>query len=182
MAIFSAVGGQILARDISGNVVNVSSTFSTTKAYEVGYLVTDQSGNEYAYAMTAANQAITQYDACGLWTAGAAPLTTTNAANGTGGGAPVGIAQAAATAGGSGVYKYGFFLVRTGAGKTASLRVAASCAAYTGLQTTATAGVIDDATGGVDIYGLVLSTAQGSAAGTNTTAIVSTPFLICTFA
>jgi hypothetical protein len=85
--------------------------------------------------------------------------TTTTGAPGTGGGKLVGVARAAIAASG-----YGWLQV-FGAGV---VRVAASCAAYTILNTTATAGQIDDdaTTGARVIDGIVLSAANGGSAGT----------------
>ncbi len=85
--------------------------------------------------------------------------TTTTTAPGTGAGKAVGVARAAATAG-----QYAWVQVY-GAG---TVRVAASAAAYTILNSTATAGQIDDdATAGAEVIdGIVLDVANGGAAGT----------------
>lgn len=85
--------------------------------------------------------------------------TTTTTAPGTGAGKPVGVARAAIAASG-----YGWLQV-FGAG---TVRVAASAAAYTLLNSTGTAGQIDDdATAGAEVIdGIVLDTANGGAAGT----------------
>lgn len=85
--------------------------------------------------------------------------TTTTAAPGTGQGKSVGVAPLAFANNDYGwVQVYGPGLVR----------VAASCAAYTNLNTTATAGQIDDdaTTGARQINGLVLDVANGGSAGT----------------
>ena len=89
----------------------------------------------------------------------AAQSTTTNAAPGTGTGKLVGVARAAIADTG-----YGWVQV-FGAG---TVRVAASAAAYTRLNTTATAGQIDDdaTTGARVIDGIVLDVANGASAGT----------------
>lgn len=85
--------------------------------------------------------------------------TTTTTAPGTGQGKAVGVARAAFTAS-----YYGWLQV-FGAG---TVRVAASAAAYTNLNSTATAGQIDDdATAGAEVIdGVVLDAANGGAAGT----------------
>lgn len=85
--------------------------------------------------------------------------TTTTTAPGTGVGKPVGVARAAIAASG-----YGWLQIY-GAGV---VRVAASCAAYTQLNSTATAGQIDDdATASSEvIMSIVLDVANGGAAGT----------------
>lgn len=85
--------------------------------------------------------------------------TTTTTAPGTGAGKPVGVARAAIAASG-----YGWLQVY-GAG---TVRVAASAAAYTILNSTATGGQIDDdATAGAEVIdGIVLDVANGGAAGT----------------
>lgn len=85
--------------------------------------------------------------------------TTTTTAPGTGAGKLVGVARAAVAASG-----YGWLQI-FGAG---TVRVAASAAAYTLLNSTATAGQIDDdATAGAEVIdGIVLDVANGGAAGT----------------
>lgn len=84
--------------------------------------------------------------------------TTTTTAPGTGAGKAVGVARVALASG-----EYGFVQIY-GAG---TVRVAASAAAYTLLNSTATAGQIDDdATAGAEVIdGITLDTANGGAAG-----------------
>ena len=84
--------------------------------------------------------------------------TTTTTAPGTGAGKIVGAARAAVAANGFG------WLQIFGAG---NVRVAASCAAYTLINSTATAGQLDDdASAGAEIIdGIVLDVANGGAAG-----------------
>jgi hypothetical protein len=85
--------------------------------------------------------------------------TVTTTAAGAGAGKPVGVARSAATAAQfAWVQIYGPGVVR----------VAASCAAYTLINSTATAGQLDDdATTGAEIIdGIVLDVANGGAAGT----------------
>lgn len=89
----------------------------------------------------------------------AAMSTTTTTAPGTGAGKAVGVGVAAIAAGGYGwVQVYGRCVVR----------VAASCAAYTIINSTGTAGQLDDdATAGVEVIdGLVLDVANGGSAAT----------------
>lgn len=84
--------------------------------------------------------------------------TTTTTAPGTGQGKSVGVARAAIASGSYGwVQVFGFGLVRT----------LASAAAYTNLNSTATAGALDDdATAGAEVIeGIVLDVAQGGATG-----------------
>jgi hypothetical protein len=83
--------------------------------------------------------------------------TTTTSAPGTGAGKAVGVARAAVTAG------YYCWLQIYGPG---TIRTSASCAAYTLINTTATAGQLDDdATAGAEVIdGIVLDTATGGAA------------------
>ena len=57
---------------------------------------------------------------------------------------------------------YGFVQVKG----PANIQVAASAAAYTQLNTTSTAGQIDDAVAGANVNGIVLTTANGASAGT----------------
>lgn len=85
--------------------------------------------------------------------------TTTTTAPGTGAGKLVGAARAVATAG-----QYAWIQVY-GPG---TVRVAASCAAYTLINSTGTAGQLDDdATAGAEVIdGIVLDVANGGAAGT----------------
>lgn len=98
-----------------------------------------------------------------------AAITTTNTAAGAAGhGSRVGAAQAALADN-----QYGWFQVY---GK-GSLRTLASCAKGTQLNTTATAGAVDDdaTASSRAIAGLVLGTATGVAAATNADAMFSYP-------
>ena len=87
----------------------------------------------------------------------AAMCTTTTTAPGTGAGKPVGVARAAFADN-----DYGWLQV-FGPG---TVRTLASCAAYTIINSTATAGALDDdATSGAEVIdGLVLDVATGGAA------------------
>lgn len=84
---------------------------------------------------------------------------TTETAPGNGQGLDVGVARATGTSS-----QFGWVQVY-GAG---DVQVAASCAAYTELNSTGTGGQIDDdATAGAEVIpGIVLDTAQGGSAGT----------------
>lgn len=85
--------------------------------------------------------------------------TTTTSAPGTGAGKLAGVARAAIAASG-----YGWLQIY-GAG---TVQVSASCAAYTLINTTATAGQLDDdASAGAEVIeGIVLDAARGGSAGT----------------
>lgn len=84
---------------------------------------------------------------------------TTETAPGTGQGLPVGVARATGTSS-----QFGW-VQRCGTG---DVQVAASCAAYTELNVTSTGGQLDDdASAGEEVIaGIVLDTAQGGSAGT----------------
>jgi hypothetical protein len=89
----------------------------------------------------------------------ASMATVTTTAPGTGAGKSVGVARAAFAASAYGwVQVYGAGLVQ----------VSASCAAYTLINSTATAGQLDDdASAGAEVIeGIVLDTARGGSAGT----------------
>jgi len=164
---------QILVRDPSGAVITYNSAWTTSQYYELGQKICDANGNEYTYCKSASNVAFTQYDVVVILTAGAQAVTTSLA---TDNGIKCGIAPVAVAAVASTV-KYGFLLTCTGAHQVTSMRVAAACADGISLQTTATAGVVDDATGQVYIAGLGIGTDQGSAAGANATAVVNNPYV-----
>lgn len=89
----------------------------------------------------------------------ATPIDTTVSAPGAGQGAPVGVARGAFADN-----DYGWVQIY-GAGL---LRVAASCAAFTIINSTGTAGQLDDdaSTGAEVIVGLCLTAARGGSAGT----------------
>jgi hypothetical protein len=155
----------------------ISDPAHTVQKYPIGATFTDEAGNVYEYVKTASAVSIAQYGAVLLLAAGAQALTSTLAAAKV----RIGIAQVAVTAITS-TYQYLWVLTKTGAGKTTSLKVAALCAAYAGLFSTATAGVVDDAfVDGCQIDGLCIGTAATDAA-TATTAYVSFPFIRPTFA
>ena len=171
---------QIMARDLDGSLIPITVAFSLTADYNVGQEVIDENGNHYSYCKTANNETITQYDAVILLHAGIEQIDSTNAADTAGGGVPVGVAMGAAV-GVSGTPKYGWVCIKTGFGQTQTMTCGASCAAYVGLQTTATSGQLDDATAGEDIHRLVITADLGTGA-TQGLAILNYPFVLETFA
>lgn len=101
----------------------------------------------------------------GEWTA----LTTTNAAQGTGGGAPLGVAQVAFADD-----EYGWFLIKG----TGGVITYASAAVNTRLYTTATAGYLEDvSTSTLSVVGITLTIATGGASAVNTSAKVLYPYV-----
>lgn len=145
-------------------ILGVDPTRTTTTAeYKVGTVGwTNTTAGAKAYIYVQANGAITGDGyVCDIdvSTFDAAMSTTTTTAPGTGAGKPVGIARVAFADN-----EYGWLQIY-GVGV---VRVAASAAAYTNLNSTATAGQIDDdATAGAEVIdGVILDTANGGAAGT----------------
>ncbi len=135
----------------------------TTPQFDVGQIAftTDDDGAK-GYIYVQANGAITGDGyVCDIDGSSfdAAMSTTTTTAPGTGQGKPVGVARAAFADN-----AYGWLQIY-GPG---TVRVAASAAAYTALNSTATAGQIDDdgTTGAEVIDGIVLDVANGGSAGT----------------
>ena len=102
---------------------------------------------------------------------GAQPVTTTLAAVG----ARCGIAEVAVTAIAS-TKQYMFALVQTGADRFTGVSVLASAPASAILQTTATAGSLDDPNT-LPIWGITLGIVQPAVAGVNYTASVSYPII-----
>jgi hypothetical protein len=144
----------------------------TVQKYPIGTTFTDEAGNVFEYVKTASAATIPVSGMCILPAAGAVALTTTNA--GTYAGCRCGVAQVAVTAITS-TYQYLWVQTKTGACKTTSLSVAASCAAYDNIYTTATAGVVDDAVT-VQIIGVLIGTAATGAA-IATTAYLYFPYV-----
>lgn len=136
---------------------------STTPEFKIGSVVsTNDSTGTKSYIYVQANGAITGTGyVCDIdvSTFDAAMSTTTTTAPGTGAGKPVGIARTAFADN-----EYGWLQVYG----TGVIRVSASAAAYTNLNSTATAGQIDDdATAGAEVIdGVILDTANGGAAST----------------
>lgn len=125
--------------------------FNTTAAGVKGYMYVKDSGSAITgdgYVVDIDGSAFT-----------AVMCTTTTTQPGTGAGKLVGVARAAVAASGFG------WVQIFGAG---TVRVSASCAAYTLINSTATAGQLDDdATAGAEVIdGIVLDVANGGAAGT----------------
>jgi len=159
----------------------LADTPNTSAKYNQGELAIDEYGNVYEYVKFLASQTLAVGSVVLLLQAGADLLDDTNGASGVGSGAAVGLCIVALTS--NSAVTYGWVLRKTGHGQTASIIVLAGVAKYTGLQTTSVSGTVDDATGGADIVGMVITTAQGTAAGgTNTTAILDFPRILETFA
>lgn len=121
----------------------------------------DTAGNvrEYRYVTSVAGVTGAGY-VCQISAAHAATMvTTTTTAPGTGQGLEIGVGVAAIAANG-----FGWVQVEG----PCSVRVAASAAAHTQLNSTATAGVVDDdATAGAEVMtGLIITTANGGAEAT----------------
>lgn len=143
-------------------------TPSATQDFTLGAFGTTYDGDIYQYI---------QADATGF-SAGDAVIiseayvgdqaTTTSSAPGTGQGLPVGVPEVAFAAG-----EYGWV---KRVGSVSALNVATSCAAHTNLNTTATAGRLDDdATAGAElIQGL---TTTGAASSNSASAILNWPFV-----
>jgi hypothetical protein len=140
---------------------------SSTPEYVLGTVASSNDGNYYQYVK--AGEAYTQY-ACGLidedYTIVMA--TTTTSAPGAGQGKAVGVPQIALTSG-----YYGWALVKG----TGSVLGAASCVKFTELNTTATAGTLDDdATSGAEVIsGIVFDTTLTDAAATS--AVINYPLV-----
>lgn len=132
------------------------------KGFTIGDTFTDKSGNEWMFVL--AGSAITQYDCVRVTTAFVADsITISNGA--------VPSVPAFATGAGIASGSYGWVLTR---GST-SIRVAASCLPNVPLYTTATAGVLDDATasgtGALQVSAVAAST--GTAGGATTVASIT---------
>jgi hypothetical protein len=145
---------------LSGIDPTVTSTTAQYGLGDIGANTTSQGTKIYVYvrasgAITGAGYVV-DISAPGFL---AVQTTTTTAAPGTGTGKLVGVAPLAFANN-----DYGWVQVFG----PASVRVSASAAAYTTLNTTATAGQIDDdaTTGARRIDGIVLTTANGGAAAT----------------
>lgn len=145
----NSVGAMFTTPETLGAAVNVYPSF------ELGTRMKGGSGTEWVYvqasgAITGAGYVVTIDE-----TYQAAMLSTSNDA----GGDLVGVAGAAFADN-----DYGWVQVLG----PCVIRVAASCAANVGINTTGTAGQLDDdgTSGSFDISGMVLTTANGGAAGT----------------
>lgn len=125
----------------------------TTAAFAVGCRARDNAGGEFVYCSFAGTCAAK--DVVTIDENFAAATATTSGVAGEDG-QPCGVAQAAATAA-------SYVWVRI-YGPETGINVATSCAANAPLNTTATAGRIDDdqGTGSYDIIGLTLTAAESS--------------------
>lgn len=133
----------------------------TVAEHPLGLRVAATDNQEYVYVQ--ANGAITQYDAVGIdENYQAAALTDAMAADGW----FIGFAQVAFADN-----DYGFVATK---GSNVRVRVAANCAADVPLYTTATAGVLDDASTGVTNIDGIVAVAAVTAA-TNTEIIATSP-------
>jgi hypothetical protein len=145
-------------------------TSTETPPFRPGQRGKDDDGNEYLFVQ-ADSGGVTQYYAAVVEDASftADMVDTTNSAPGVSAGMPVVIPQVAIAASG-----YGWGLI-CGVG---SVRVAASAAKGTTLNSTATAGQLDDdATAGAEVInGVSLLAANGGAAGA-VSAFVTYPYV-----
>jgi hypothetical protein len=127
--------------------------------FSVGTFGEDNLGREYVFMKADATGWTGAGYVCYIGAGTAGMITTTTTTPGTDSSQPVGIAQAAVAANG-----WGWLCVR---GIGVNIRVAASCVKGTVLNTTATAGTIDDdATAGAEvIQGLCITTTNGGSPG-----------------
>lgn len=144
---------------IGTNVSTPSSSATDGKSFAVGERFVDYDGKEYVRVKASA--AVSQYDVVTFdetFNTTVAPLSTSNDAKGD----KVGVAPAAFSSG-----DYGWLQIYG----PCTMNVLASCAANVQLNTTATAGSLDDdaTAGAIAITGIHLTTARaasnGSAAG-----------------
>lgn len=145
---------------MSSSVVgyNLNDSFSTTtdgRMWGVGDRVTNDVGKEYVFVK--ASSAIAQYDVVTFdetYTTTVAPLSTSNDARGD----LVGVAPVAIASG-----SYGWLQIYG----PCVMNVLASCAANVRINTTATAGSLDDdgTAGSMQVEGIFLTTARGGSNG-----------------
>jgi hypothetical protein len=136
-------------------------TSSETPSHAVGTLVADRDGKIYRMVKADAGGITGAGYVCLIKPSGsAAMINTTNSAPGSGVGMAVGVAMAAVAASG-----YGWLCVY---GQGVPTQVNALCAAGTRLNTTATAGQLDDdgTAGAEQVIGISLEAARGGTAGT----------------
>jgi hypothetical protein len=139
--------------------------------FGLGDVGADGNGNIYRFVQADAGGVTAAGYVCVIKPNNSADMVeTTNSAPGDSQGRPLGVAMAAIAASG-----YGWLCIY---GSAIPVRVAASCAKGTRLNTTATAGQLDDdATAGAeDAMGLGLDVANGGAAGT-VAAAINYPFI-----
>lgn len=149
-------------------------TSSETPSHAVGTLAADHQGRLYRMVQADAGGVTGAGYVCLIKADGSADMIeTTNSAPGTGVGLPVGVAMAAIAASG-----YGWLCVY---GNAVPTRCAASAAKGTRLNTTATAGQLDDdATAGAEaIAGIGLEAANAASAG-NANASLAFPTVLVT--
>ena len=125
------------------------------KGFGLGDRHIDQAGNEYVFVQAGSGGITANFVATIDEAYGAVMVSTSNDARGD----LIGVAPVAIAAN-----SYGWVQVKG----VCNVQVAASCAANVRLNTTATAGQIDDdGTGGsIALDGIVLTTARGGSAGT----------------
>jgi len=126
------------------------------RGFSVGDRAVDHNGNEYLFVLAGAGGFTGDgYVVIVDEVYGGVQLSTSNDARGD----IVGVAKAAVAAS-----SYGWVQVKG----VANVQVAASCAANVRLNTTATAGQIDDdgTTGAMQVQGIYLTTARAASAGT----------------
>jgi len=160
------------------NVVAVYAINTTTAPeypaapFAVGTKVMGSNGTEYVFCSNTTGSALAVGDVVTLSTAWAASeLSTSNDARGN----LVGVVPIAVPASTSTTTQY-FWAQR--AGFCAAVSVLASCAANVRLNTTATAGALDDdgTAGSMQVQGIYLSAARGASAGT-AAGILNYPFV-----
>lgn len=137
------------------NVIGINPTQVDTDAtFKVGQIGEDASGNQYVY-VSAGSAVTANYNVVISAAYAANHITTTNGVYGL----KVGVAPAAAASG-------SYFWAQIYGNATA--QVLASCAANARVNTTATAGALDDdgGTGAKEIRGFSLSAARAATAGT----------------
>lgn len=138
---------------VGQRLTEVFTASSSPNGFGLGDVVTDHDGKEYVFLQASATITGKGY-ACFVTTANLATMvSTSNDARGN----LVAVAPAAMSAGERGWFQRKGFC---------EVYAAASCAANARVNTTATAGVLDDdgTTGAMAIDGLVLTTANGGAA------------------
>ncbi len=141
---------------------NPSLTYTATeiqqsgKGFSVNDRMVDQSGAEWLFVLAGVGGLTASYVAIVDEAGGAIMVTSTNGAYGDRAGVPL-VAIAASSYGWVQIY-----------GACAAVQVSASCAANVRINTTATAGQLDDdgTSGAEPLLGLALTTARAASAGT----------------
>jgi hypothetical protein len=149
------------------NIIGANTASDSTDAkFGVGDLSTDYAGNVFVYVK--ASSAIAQYDVVTYdetYNTTVAPLSTSNDARGD----KVGVAPVAIASG-----SYGWVQISG----PATANVLASCAANVRLNTTGTAGSLDDdgTTSAMQVQGIYLTAARTASNG-SAAAILNYPFI-----